>query len=61
MDKTIDVTKKIVLLTDLFYGAACSCVAVSLCIHTTVSRGSGLHLLFGLLVTEVTVAMGFWK
>lgn len=25
---------------------------------TTVSNGSGLHLLLGLLVTEVTVAMG---
>lgn len=28
---------------------------------TTVSKGSGLHLLLGLLVTEVTVAMGSWK
>lgn len=28
---------------------------------TTVSRGSGLHLLLGLLVTEVTVAMGSWE
>lgn len=25
------------------------------------SRGSGLHLLLGLLVTEVTVAMGSWR
>lgn len=61
MDKTIDVNTKLVLLTDLFYDAACSYVAVSLYILTTVSKGSGLHLLFGLLVTEVTVAMGFWK
>lgn len=59
MDKTNDMTKNLVLLTDLFYDAAC--LSVSLYIHTTVSKGSGLHLLFGLLVTEVTVAMGFWK
>lgn len=61
MENTIEVTKKLILLRDLFHYAACSCVAISLYIHTTVSKGSGLHLLFGLLVTEVTVAMGFWK
>lgn len=37
------------------------CAAVWLFILTTVSKGSGLHLLLGLLVTEVTVAMGSWK
>lgn len=39
------------------------CVGPSDCAATltTVSRGSGLHLLLGLLVTEVTVAMGSWK
>lgn len=33
---------------------------VAVCFHhlTTVSKGSGLHLLLGFLVTEVTVAMG---
>lgn len=36
-------------------------VAAWLHILTTVSKGSGLHLLLGLLVTEVTVAMGSWK
>lgn len=36
-------------------------VAVWLFILTTVSKGNGLHLLLGLLVTEVTVAMGSWK
>lgn len=55
------VTEKLILLTDVFYDAARLCVAVSLYILTTVSKGSGLHLLFGLLVTEVTVAMGSWK
>lgn len=37
------------------------CATVWLFILTTVSKGSGLHLLLGLLVTEVTVAMGSWK
>lgn len=60
MHKTL-LTEKLVLLTDVFCGAAGSCAAVSLQILTTVSKGSGLHLLFGLLVTEVTVAMGSWK
>ncbi len=39
----------------------CMCAAVWLYNLTTVSKGSGLHLLLGLLVTEVTVAMGSWK
>lgn len=28
-------------------------------VHTTVSKGNGLHLLFGLLSTISTVAIGF--
>lgn len=38
---------------------SCMCAAVH--ILTTVSKGSGLNLLLGLLVTEVTVAMGSWN
>lgn len=49
---------------NLFFKLLCVlhlCAAVWLFILTTVSKGSGLHLLLGLLVTEVTVAMGSWK